>query len=250
MKKNNWLFWICFAALSAALRVWQTLAGYEESGLARRGFLPGLLLPVVLIAAAVFFVLRVRALPSRRAEGLLLSEDFRFTDNMAAVLLAVAGSFLVMLGGGLYAVSALGSLMRMLLGLFAIAAAACMLAVVFALYRGGEAQSAALLVPICALVAFLVLVYRVDASDPVLARTYVEILAAAALTFSAAQRAAFVFGGSAPRLYVPASATAALLALTAAAEGGSLPRLALFTGCAAIELGFLAAADFSRESAE
>jgi threonylcarbamoyladenosine tRNA methylthiotransferase MtaB len=81
-------------------------------------------------------------------------------------------------------------------------------------------------------------------SDPVLARTYIEILAVAVLTLSAAQRASFVFGGSSPRLYVPVSAVAALLAIAAAAEGGSLSRLALFAGCAAVELGFLAAADF------
>jgi len=243
MKKTNCLLWLAFTAASVALRVWQNVAGYEETGLARRGFLPGLLLPVTLLAAAVCFVLLARSLPGRRADGRRLAADFRFTDNMPAVFCAVAGSFLVMIGGGLYAVSAVGSLMTMLLALLAVAAGGCTLYAVFALYRGGEAQGMALLVPVCASMAFLVLVYRANAVDPVLSRTYVEIVAVAALTFSASQRAAFVYGGSAPKRYVPLSAMSALLALTAATEGGGLHRAALLIGCAAVELGFLLAAE-------
>ena len=243
MKKMTWLMWICFAAAAAGLRAWQTLAGYEESGLARHGFLPGTLLPLVLLAAAVCFVLAARSLPGRRADVLRLATDFRFEGNMPAVLCAVTGSFLVMLGGGLFAVNAAGTTAKLLLGLFAVIAAAGALYVVFALVRGNEAQGVALLAPICALIVFLIYVYRADASNPVLARTYVEILAVAALTFSAAQRAAFVYGDSSPRRYVPVSAMAALLALTAAAEGGGLARCALLAGCAAVELGFLAAAE-------
>lgn len=243
MKKTDWTVFGLFAILSAGLRLWQTRAGYEASGLAKRGFLPGLLLPVVLLAAAVYFAFAARSLSGRRADTLRLGLDFRFTGNMAAVACVVTGSFLVMLGGGLSALNSDGSTVTVLLAVFAIAAAACMLYVVFALYRGNDAQGLALLVPICALVVFLVFVYRVDASDPVLARTYIEILAVAALTLSAAQRASFVFGGGSQRLYVPVGAVSAFLAIAAAAEGGSLSRLALFAGCAAVELGFLAAVD-------
>lgn len=249
MKKTDWAVFGLFAILSAGLRFWQTLDGYEASGLARRGFLPGLLLPVALLAAAVYFVFAARALPGRRSDTLRLGKDFRFADNMAAVSCVVTGSFLVMLGGGLSAFHSAGSTVTVLLALFAVVAAACMLYVVFALYRGNEVQGLALLVPICALIVFLVFAYRADASDPVLARTYIEILAVAVLTLSAAQRASFVFGGSSPRLYVPVSAVAALLAIAAAAEGGSLSRLALFVGCAAVELGFLAAADCQKTEA-
>lgn len=244
MKKSTWLVWSCFTVAAVALRAWQTLAGYEESGLAKHGFLPGILLPLVLLAAAVCLALSARSLPKRRADALRLAADFRFEGNMPAVLCAVTGSFLVMLGGGLFAVNAAGTTVKLLLALFAVVAAACALYAVFALARGSEAQGVALLAPICALIVFLVFVYRADASNPVLARTYMEILAVAALTLSAAQRAAFVYGDSAPRRYVPVSAMAALLALTAAAEGGGLARCALLVGCAAVELGFLAAAEF------
>ena len=245
MKKTSWAALGLFAVLSAGLRLWQTLAGYEESGLARRGFLPGLLLPAVLLAAAAYFAVSAHSLPDRRTDALRLGKDFRFEGNLPAAFCTVAGSFLVMLGGGLlYALSASGGAVTVLLALFAVVSAACVLYAAFALRRGNEPQGIALLVPICALVVFLVFVYRADASDPVLARTYVEILGIAALTLSAAQRAAFAFGGSSPRRYVPISAAALLLAVAAAAEGGGLPRLALFVGCAAVELGFLAAADF------
>ena len=244
MKKTSWAALGLFAVLSAGLRIWQTLAGYEESGLARRGFLPGLFLPAVLLAAAAYFAVSARSLPDRRADALRLGKDFRFEGNLPAAFCTVAGSFLVMLGGGLYTLSASGGVVTVLLALFAVASAACVLYAVFALCRRNEPQGLALLVPICALVVFLVFVYRADATDPVLARTYVEILGIAALTLSAAQRAAFAFGGSSPRRYVPISAAALLLAVAAAAEGGGLPRLALFVGCAAVELGFLAAADF------
>jgi len=249
MKKSNWLIWILFTAGAMGLRAWQMLAGFESSGLAKHGFVPGLLLPAVLLAAALLFALRARTLPARRDDVLRLRREFRFADNLPAVLCVVTGSFLVMLSGGLFAVSAAGSVTRLLLALFAAASGACALYVVFALYRGSEAQGIALLVPICALIDFLVYLYRADASDPVLARTYIEILAVAALTLSTTQRAAFVFGGSAPRRYVPVSAVAALLALTAAVEGGGLSRLALLVGCAAVELGFLAAADFEASAA-
>lgn len=244
MKKTSWPIWIVFTAAAAGLRAWQTLAGFEESGLARRGFVPGLLLPAVLLAAAAYFVWDGRTLPPRRADALRLARDFRFADNMPAVFLAVAGPFLVMLGSVLFVRAAGGTAVSLLLAAFAVAAALSVLSVVFALYRGNEAQNLALLVPICALVVFLIFIYRTNASDPVLARTYVETLAVAALTLSAAQRAAFVFGGSAPRRFVPLGALSALLALTAAADGSGLSHIALLVGSAAIELGFLTAAAF------
>ncbi|MCR5825927.1 MAG: hypothetical protein K6G54_05135 [Oscillospiraceae bacterium] len=247
MKKTTWLMWILFTAVSMGLRLWQTLAGYEDSGLAKADFLPGILLPAVLLAATVFLALSARGLPNRRTEGQRLGVDFRFADNMPAVFCAVTGSFLVMLGGGLFAVSAAGSLMRLLPALLVVLSGGCALYMAFALYRENDPQGLALLVPICALIVLLVYVYRTNASDPVLMRSYIETLAVAALTASTTLRAAFYYGGSNPRRYVPVSALSALLSLTAAAEGGSLAYAALFVGYAAIELSYLAAANFSTQ---
>ncbi len=244
MKKSNWLALAIFAAAAIGLRVWQLQTGFEETGLARGGNLPGLLLPLVLVAAGVYFVVAARRLPARRNAAGGISDCYA-AENAAALACTVAGVFLVCIGAAL---NALGfELLRVLLAVFAVAAAVSVLCVVFALRRGSVVQGVALLVPVCALIVYLILLYRADAADPVLARAYVEILAVAALTFSALERAAFAFLDGAPRICVPAGAVAALLALTAAAERQSLPSVLLFVGCALAEIGFLAMLDFKEE---
>lgn len=243
MKKINCLVWTLFAATSVGLRVWQTRVGYEESGLAKHDFFPGILLPILLLAAAVFFAFSSRSLPGRRADVLRLTTDFRFADKKMATVCVAFGALLVLLGGGLNAIDKADTAAK-LFAIFALAGAVCTIHVARSLYRETAVKSLALLVPICAFASFLVFVYRVDAADPVLARTYIEIIAIAALTLSTAQRAAFVFGGSSLRRHLPVSAFAAMLSLTAAAEGGSLSRVMFFIGCAAVELGFLAGAQW------
>ncbi len=244
MKKSNWLMLALFAAASAGLRVWQLQTGFEESGLALRGNLPGLLLPLVLAASVVYFVVAARGLPVRRDAARDFSDCFS-ADSTAALAGIVAGAFLVCIGAAL---GALGTgVLQVLLAVFAAASAFGVLCVVFALRRGGAVPGVALLVPVCALIVYLILLYRADAVDPVLARVYIEILAAAALTLSALERAAFAFRDGAPRICVPAGAVAALLALTAAAERQSLSSVLFFAGCALTEAGFLAAANFKKE---
>ena len=99
------------------------------------------------------------------------------------------------------------------------------------------------MVPACALIGFLIVLYRLDASDPVLRKIYIEILAASALAYSAIERAAFVFRNGAPRIYLPVSAMAVVLSVTAAAERRSPAFALFFAGSALLELGFLAALD-------
>ncbi len=242
MSKKQWLLLALFAAVSAGLRVRQNMTGFEDTGLAVRGNLPGLLLCVVLAIAAACFVLTTRELPTQREVTGGLADCFRFRD-MTAVTCAVTGTFLVFAGA---AASALGygRLNNMLLTAFAIAAAASMLYAVFALYRGGEPQSLAVLVPVCCLAVYLIALYRTDAAEPVLMRTYVELLALVGLTFTSLERAAFAYRNGAPRIYVPASAMTVILSLTAAADRQSLVSMLFLIGCALVELGFLAAADF------
>lgn len=239
MKKTNWLILAALTLAAMGLRVGQNRTGFDEAGLAVSGNLPALLLPVVLLAAALALILFARALPAGRSAGLRESFPFR---NQAAVLCAVAGVFLLFAGAALSALGG-GTLLTLLLAAFCAAGAACTLYTVFGLYRGGEVQGMALLVPVCALAVRLVFLYRTDAADPVLARIYIEILAVAALTLSALERAAFAFRSGSPRVYLPVSGLAVLLALTAAVEQRSLAGLALFAGGALVELGFLAAAE-------
>ena len=242
MKKTNWLTLAGFAVAAALLRVLQDLTGFEESGLAKRGNLPGVLLVLVLISAAAYFFAVSRRLPARR-EGADLAGNFAF-EGMAAVFCVVAGAFLVMVSGVASVIGGSGALKTLLLAIFAIAAGVGMLYAAFALYRGGETPGLALLIPVCALIAHFIVLYRVNSSDPVLARIYVETLAVAGLMLAAVELAAFAFRIGSPRMWLPVTATAVVLSLTVAADRQSLASLVLYVGSALIGLGFLASARF------
>ena len=241
MKKSNWLVLAPAAATAAILRAAQCSTGFDADGLAVRGNVPGILLLALLaLAAAYFFIAAARKLPAQREETGELADNFGF-QGMPAALCVVAGAFLTVLGAAA-SVRSYGSLTTLLLSAFIAASAFCLLYTVFALYRDNDVQDVALLAPVCCLVVFLIFLYRSDASDPVLARIYVELLATALLTYSAVERAAFAFRNGSPRVYLPVSAMAILLSAAAAAELESLAKLLFFAGCALIELGFLCAA--------
>ena len=241
MKKTSWIALIVFSAAAAALRASQCRTGFDEAGLPIGGALSRAVVPCILLLAAAYFILAARRLPAKRGVSGGLAENFCFSGNTMAAACAVAGSFLVMAGAAV-SLMGRGSLRGSVLAVFGAAGAVCVLYAVFALYRDGDVRGGALLVPVCCLVVYLIFLYRADASDPVLAGVYVEILALAALTYSALERAAFAFQSGAPRVCLPAGALSAVLALTAAAECRSLAAVLLVSGCAFIELAFLAAA--------
>lgn len=242
MKKSNWLMLALFAALAAGLRSWENRVGFDEAGLPVRS-LPGVALPVALLAAAVYFTVAARRLPAGRGTAGDLSACFRFQRNTAAVACAVAGAFLVMLGAAASLIRGTDTGPALLLPVCFAAAALCVLYTAFALYRGIGVHEAALLIPVAVLAVHLIFLYRADASDPVLAHIYVEILAVVMLTFSSLERAAFAFRNGSPRLWLPAGALSVILASAAAVTGG-LSTAALLGGCALVETGFLASAAF------
>lgn len=242
MKKTNWLMLAGFVVAAVLLRILQDLTGFEESGLAKRGNLPSVLLVLVLISAAAYFFAVSRRLPARR-EGIDLAGNFAF-QNMTAVFCAVTGSFLVMVSGVASVIGGSGALKTLLLAIVAIAAGVGMLYAVFALYRGGETPGLALLIPVCALIAYFIYLYRTGYSDPVLARVYVKVLATASLMLSAAELAAFAFCTGSPRVWLPVTAVAVVLSLTMAADRDSLASVLLYVGSALIGIGFLASARF------
>lgn len=243
MKKTSWIALIVFSAAAAPLRALQRRTGFDGAGLPVGGVLSRAIVPCILLLAAAYFVLAARKLPAKRGECGGLAENFHFSGNRTAAVCAVTGAFLVMAGAAASA-AGYGSLRQRALAVIGAAGAACVLYAVFALYRNGDARETALLVPVCCLVVYLIFLYRADASDPVLAGVYVELLALSALTYSALERAAFAFQSGAPRLCLPVGALSVVLALTAAAERRSLAAVLLFAGCAFVELAFLAAAEF------
>lgn len=246
MKKTSWAALILFSAASAALRALQCRTGFDGAGLPVGSAMLRAGVPCVLLLAAAYFVLAARVLPAKRGECGSIAENFHFSGNAAAAAYAIAGAFLVMAGVVALALGR-GSLRQGALALAAAGAVggACALGTVFVLYRDVDVRGTVLLIPVCSLVVYLIFLYRADASDPVLAGIYVEILALAALTYSALERAAFAFRNGSPRLYFSVSALSVMLAVTAAAECRSVAAVLLFAGCAFVELGFLAAAEFN-----
>ena len=241
MKKASRLLPALFAVPAVLLRVVQNRSGFDGAGLAVSGSVPGVALCVLLAAAAAYFIFAARALPTRQSRRLTLPEAFDFAEDPLAAAIVATGALLLLLAGAAAALG-YGSLRTALPAPLAIASAPCLLYAVFGLRRGGTVRAAALLVPVCALAVYLVLLYRADASNPVLAQIYVEILAVAALTCTALELAAYAFCDGSARMWQSAASLSALLSLTAAADGGSVARTAFFIGSAFVTLGFLTAA--------
>lgn len=235
------------AAAAVILRAAQCRTGFDEGGLAVPGNLPGRLLPLVLLLAAGYIVLAARRLPAARKDHCELAAFLRFSGNKPAVLCVAAGVFLAVLGAAA-ALLADDSLLQLLLSLFAIVGALCVLYAMLALYHNTAVQGIALLVPVCALVTYAAYLYRTDATNPVLARVYIEILAISVLTYSALELASFTFRGGSPRACLCACAMGFVLSAAAAAELRSLSYTLLFGGCAFMEAGFLSAARLERKA--
>lgn len=95
---------------------------------------------------------------------------------------------------------------------------------------------------------FLVLAeYLPEADDPVLARYYIPVLAAAAAAYAFSQLAGCVQGEGSPRWFTPIAELAAALCLGAAADGlgpfsrglKGMAQVLVYTGCALILITFL-----------
>ena len=239
MKKTNWLILAAASVAALLLRLWQNASGFESTGLAVPGTAPALLLPALLAVTAVYFVFDARRLPRRGEHGADLAESFVFSRT-TALPAAVSGGLLVLLSGGAQLMGR-GSLKGAFLAVPALLGGLCALYLVMALYRGAAVNEFLPLVPVCALLVYVVFLYRADAADPVLQRIYPEILASAALTLSWLERAAFAYRCGAPRLYLPLNQLALLLSLLAAADLRSPAAALLGAGCALGELAFLLA---------
>ncbi len=244
MRKINRLILALLTLLAVVLRVLQNRTGFDELGLAKSGNLPGILLPIVLILAVLWFGTLSLTMLAKRDPAVSPAMYFLFSDGKAAVTLAVSGAVLILFGAALSLFGAGGSLKTLLAAFFLFVCAACCFFAVSALYRGREVSGIALLVPVCVLVIHLIFLYRVDASDPVLARIYIELLAVSALTLSSLERAAIFFRNGLPRAWPSVCAMSVILGMAAAANLTSPAATALFAGFALVDAGFLCATGF------
>ena len=212
VKILHWLLLVLFSAAAALARLRLLAVGFDADGLPVPMDLNTMVLPAVLVVAAVIAVIMAR--------------------------FALIGSAVCSL------VFSLRTTLTMILSVFLAVGAACLLYATTALRRKAEFPGVALLVPVCAMVLALILFYREHAADPILRHYYVETLALAALTVLLLEFAAFAFRGGAPRLLMPASTMSVILCAAALAARPTLAEILFYAGGACIALGIGAAADF------
>lgn len=243
------------AAFALRLAQWRT--GFEpDTGLPVPGCPFGIAAAV--LAAAVFAacLLLVRRLPEQAEDAPLFPAGFS-TADAGLLTLAVAGVFLIAAAGladlaagmgvqglpGMALLSAADRRERLLLGALTLAAGAFLFPAVSACRRGGREKprafnGAVLLAPVVCLVVRLVLVYRQDSTNPVLAAFWVEVLALVLTILALYRLSAFAYGAGRTRRFVLYAVPAVTLCLASLADGGL--SAVLFNGGAALTLtGFL-----------
>lgn len=245
VKILHWLLLVLFSAAAALARLRLLAVGFDADGLPVPMDLNTMVLPAVLVVAAVIAVIMARRYPAQRELCGSMDLYFAFDRSTLAVLLMVLGSFALIGSAVCSLVFSLRTTLTMILSVFLAVGAACLLYATTALRRKAEFSGVALLVPVCAMVLALILFfYREHATDPILRHYYVETLALAALTVLLLEFAAFAFRGGAPRLLMPASTMSVILCAAALAARPTLAEILFYAGGACIALGIGAAADF------
>lgn len=228
---------LCAGLVLFALRLAQNLTGFDpDTGLSLPS-VPGGALVVCLAAYAALELLLNRKLSSAK----LVFSDV-FARPAGEKLPLVMGSMLLVAGGALLAVgAALGAQgnTRFFTGVLAMAAGGGL--VVLTRQFSAGAASVMPLLPGLFFSVFLVLaVYIPAADDPVLARNYIPILAAALAAYALSQLAGFLRSESSPRRFVVTADLATALCLASLADDVGLAVRAMFLGIALVLAVFLA----------
>lgn len=250
------------------LRFLQNRTGFDSLGLPVSGNIPGAALVVLLILMAVLLLVLSRKLSSA---GRTFPEAFS-VENSSQLFMPVAGSLLIALAGladlyeGLTANNLLAQIQsaadpyssaipealvsagfpsasQLVLGVVSLLTAAALFLSVLSCRKWAAAQSSAglfLLVPPVALVARLVMTYRLDSVNPALEAYYVEVLALIFLTLAFYRLSSFAFGDGRITRFALYAGLAVVCAAAALADGGPhLSSLLLYAGGMLTVLGFL-----------
>ena len=226
----------CGGLLLFALRLAQNCTGFDpDTGLSLPS-LPGVLLVVFLAVDAVYEILHSFRLDRTRA-----GFSRRFTSPEKEVPFLAAGCFLLMAGGGLTVVSdgeGAAGMAAIAAGVLAVISGGSLLYLVRTM-RSNGAVSVTPVLPAMFFGVFLVLaVYLPAADDPVLARYYLPVLAAAMVAYAFSLLAGFLRGESSPRSFTPVADLAVVISVATLADGGVAQKL-LFGSCAVIFSVFL-----------
>lgn len=220
------------------LRMIQNRTGFDPATGLSVPSLPGTVLAVcVVLVLALEYGLALRLPKVRR--GFLQN----FAPPQGEVGVLVLGGMLLAAGGCLLLLESLtsgGGAAAIAAGLLALASAGGLLSLVKRVRDGGSPGVGPVL-PAMFFGVFLVLtVYLPVSDDPVLARYYLPVLAAAMSAYAFSQLAGFLRKESSPRGFTPTANCALSFSLAAAADwDGQLGLLLLFLGCAAVFAGFL-----------
>ncbi len=227
--------------LMAFLRAAQVRTGFDPATGLAVSSVPGVILPVCMVFCLI-------------AEPLLQRRTSKAHIRLAAALSPIGGGALaalvcgamgLMAGGGLTAMAYLlwsqrSGLVQILAGLLAVATGAGLLLLLRALRRGGDAPVSVIpLLPSLFFTVFLVLaVYLPTATDPVLARCWLKILAASLLAFGFSQLAGLAQGESTPRSFLVTANWAAVSCIAVLGDDLPIPVKALYLAGALILTAF------------
>lgn len=219
----------CQGLLLCALRCAQLKTGFDpDTGLTVPNVPGPLLLGLLAFCAVVYLVLCLR-LPK--------GETSRFAaPGQGAAVAAVIGSLLLAAGGVLFLLEAIPAQnpSGILAGVLAMFSGGGTILLVRQLRRE-DAPHVMPILPAMFMGVFLVLdVYLHNASDPVLARFYIPLLAAALVAYSFSQLAGLLRGEQINRSFVFIADMAVLVCLTALADG--VPARMLLCGGTAVVL--------------
>ena len=224
--------------LMMLLRLIQNRTGFDPAtGLS----LPSVAGTVLVVCIAVIFILEtVLALVRGKREK--VSFDAHFAPPEKSMMPMVMGCMLLVAGGGLLAATAVmggAGIAPVVTGVLGLVSGGSLLVLVRQM-RGEDEASLTTVLPALFFGVFLVLtVYLPVASDPVLARYYLQVLAAALAAYAFAQLAGFFRLESSARNFTLTANLAVMLCLAAMADGQPALML-LYGGCAVVFSGFLA----------
>ena len=238
-------------AAALVLRLLQLHTGFEAgTGLAIPGNPAGIALVVLLLLLAVLFCALTRYLPKEEDPGPAFPADFS-TSDARLLTLPVMGVFLIAVSGLLDLAAAFGISVSLppaspdvyedaaavltagfsqkeslLLGILSLLTAAALFAAVTVCRKGGKqapdgepkTSGSLLLLPPAALVIRLVLTYRLDSVNPVLAAYYVELLALVFLTLGFYRLSSFAYKAGRTRRFALYTSAAVVLCLAALAD--------------------------------
>ncbi len=233
MKRSFWRqsgrLWI-EGLLLFLLRLWQNRSGFDpETGLAVPGAAGTLLVIGLALTVVVELALAVLMPVERRAYA------GQFGPAERGLLPVVFGGVLMMFGGAVLTMQSLlaRSLVAAAAGALGAAAGAGLL-FLLRQARAGEELSAMPVLPAMFFGVFYVLaVYIPTESDPVLARAFLPVLAAAMAAYSFSRLGGFLRKEGSLGGYILTADLTVPLCMAAAADGGFAQRL-LYLGCAVV----------------